>query len=48
MPEELMNVHKQIDEYIESLYQINKGATEDEKLSVLMTKYKEMTGGQHA
>jgi type II restriction/modification system DNA methylase subunit YeeA len=48
MPEKLINAHKEIDEFVESLYQIKKGATEDEKLSVLLTKYKEMIGNQNA
>lgn len=48
MPDELRQVHHEIDLYVDALYQKSLFKNDYERLSVLLEKYSEMTGGHNA
>lgn len=39
MPEQLLLAHSKLDKYVDSLYGIKQGASEEDKLSILLTRY---------
>ncbi|WP_153914686.1 DNA methyltransferase [Shewanella sp. TC10] len=48
MPEELIDAHAALDSEIEKLYSASEFKSDIERLSLLFSLYKEMTGGQNA
>jgi hypothetical protein len=48
MPEQLLLTHSNLDKYVDSLYGIKQGASEEDKLSILLTRYYQLVGGINA
>jgi hypothetical protein len=48
MPNDLINRHKQLDDFVDSIYETKPFKADMERLEVLFDLYKKMTGGQNA